>query len=154
MRRFLLFALGLLSGLVGSALAARVLIPSHGDETSDELALVAIADGLTFRSHATAFRGGSLATWFAGADVDLSGVQLAPGGALLELTTLMSGVSIRLPAGCRIKVQQRGAAAQGFTVTVEGQEDLPPDAPTLTLRALVVGSGVAVSNRAGDDDLD
>jgi hypothetical protein len=153
MRRILLFALGLFGGLIGSALAARVLIPSRGDETSNELALVAIADGLTLRSHAAAFRGGSLATWFAGVDLDLSGVQLAPDGAHLELSTLMSGVSIRLPAGCRIKVEQRGAA-QGFTLQLDGQEDLPPDAPTLTLRALVVGSGVAVTNRADDDDLD
>ncbi len=153
MRRILLFALGLFSGLVGSAIVARALIPSRGDESSDELALVAIADGLALRSHATAFRGGSLRTWFAGAQLDLSSVQVAPQGARLELTTLMSGVAIRLPAGCRVEVVRRGLT-QGLALQLEGQDDLPPDAPTLTFSVLIVGSGVAVTNRAGDDDPD
>jgi hypothetical protein len=153
MRRFLLFALGLFGGLIGSALAARALIPSRGDETSDELALVVIADSLALRSRASAFRGGRLATWFAGADLDLSEVQLAPGGARLELTTLMSGVAVRLPAGCRVEVEQRGMS-QGVALDIDNEEALPPDAPTLTLRVLVVGSGVAVTNRADDDGFD
>lgn len=153
MRRFLLFALGVFSGLIAAAIAARALIESHGDETSDELALVVIADSLALRSRATAFRGGSLATWFAGADLDLSEVRLDPAGARLELTTLMSGVAVRLPVGCRVEVEQRGMS-QGVALDIENGEDLPTDAPTLTLRVLVVGSGVAVTNRADDDGLD
>jgi hypothetical protein len=153
MRRILLFALGIFTGLIGSALAARALIPSHGDETSDELALVVIADSLALRSRASAFRGGTFATWFAGADLDLSGVQLAPGGARLEVTTLMSGVAIRLPAGCRVEVVRRGLT-QGLAIELQGQDDLPPDAPTLTFSVLIVGSGVAVTNRSDDDGID
>jgi hypothetical protein len=149
MRRILFFALGIFGGIMGAAFAARALIPSRGDETSDELALVAIAGSLGLRSGATAFRGGSLATWFAGVDLDLGGVQLAPEGARLELTTLMSGVAVRVPAGCRIDVELRGMT-RGVALQIEGQDDLPADAPTLTISALVVGSGVAVTNRAGD----
>ncbi len=153
MRRILFFALGVLGGLTAAAALARRLIPSRGDETSDELALVAIADGVELKSRATAFRGGSLRAWMAGVDLDLRDVQLAPEGGRLDVTALMSGVVIHIPAAWRVRRQSRGLT-QGLAWSLDGQEALPADAPLLDVDVLIVGAGVVITNSPDDDDLD
>ena len=67
---------------VGFAAAARVMksvLPSRGDAESDEVALVAIFDGVKLESRSQAFRGGSMLAWFGGVAVDLREAELAPG---------------------------------------------------------------------------
>src|SRR5512142_2763298 len=123
LRRPLLFAAGFLAGLTAAAAIARAAIPSRGDATSDELALVAIANGLTLRSRATAFRGGSVSSWMAGGDLDLRAAELATSGARLELSALMSGVVVRLPATWRIEATSRGMT-QGLALHLDGQQGL------------------------------
>jgi hypothetical protein len=152
-RRILLFALGFLGGLSAVAVLARNLIPSRGDEASDDLALVAIADGLNLTSRAGAFRGGSLRTWMAGVDLDLRAAQLAPGGGRLEVTALMSGVVIHVPPGWRVRGRSRGLT-RSLAWSLDGQDELPADAPTLDVEVLVVGAGVVVTNSTDDDGLD
>jgi hypothetical protein len=152
-RRILFFALGFLGGLSAVAVLARHLIPSRGDETSDDLALVAIADGVNLTSRAEAFRGGSLRAWMAGVDLDLRDVQLAPGGGRLELTALMSGVVVHLPPAWRVRRRARGLT-QGLAWSLEGQDALPADAPAFDVEVLVVGAGVVITNIPDDDDPD
>ncbi len=153
MRRILLFAAGFLGGLTAVAALARALIPSRGDETSDELALVAIANRVELASRATAFRGGSLRAWMAGVELDLREAQLAPDGGRLEVTALMAGVVVHLPPAWRVRRRARGLTT-GLAWSLEGQEALPADAPTLDVDVLVVGAGVVITNSPDDDDLD
>ncbi len=145
-RRLIGFLLGVLGGLAATALLARALIPSRGDEASDELALVAIGQALALRSHAGAFRGGSLRSWMSGVELDLGEAHLDPAGADLELTAVASGVEVRLPPAWRVVVHDRGRM-RGLAVRLPGQEQLDPGAPTLTVRVLAVGSGVEITSR-------
>lgn len=151
LRRSVLFAAGFLAGLTAAAAAARALIGSQGDETSDEVALVSIARGIVLRSRAGAFRGGSLGAWMSGTVIDLREANLAPGGAELEISAFMSGVMVRVPPQWRVEVGVSGMS-QGLDRRLDGQEALPPDAPTLRIRVLVVAAGVSISNRPGDDE--
>ena len=152
MRRLLFFIVGILGGLTAAVALARVLIPSRGDETSDELALVAIAKSLTLRSRAGVLTGGSLSAWMAGVDLDLARATLAADGGRLELTAVASGVDIRVNPAWRVQVSQRGKA-HDLALELDGQDDLPPDAPLFRVSALMVGAGVVISNRPDDDDI-
>jgi hypothetical protein len=150
LRRIALLVAGMTAGLFAAAAIARALIPSRGDESSDELALVAIIGGRTLRSHATAFRGGTASAWMAGVDLDLRDVRIDPAGARLEVTGLASGVAIRLPPDARASVAIRSRAS-GISVDLVGIDELPRGAPRLELTGLAVGCGVSITNRSDDE---
>ncbi len=59
------FELGFWAGMFSSALHKRIF-PSRGDADSDELALVAIMNGIALKRRAQSFRGGSMFSWFGG----------------------------------------------------------------------------------------
>jgi hypothetical protein len=145
-RRVALFLLGAFGGMVAAAVTARSLIGSRGDEASDELGLVTIMDALDLESRSVAFRGGSVSAWMASVDIDLREALIDPSGAALELVALTSAVTILIPPTWRVSVRARGAA-QAITTELDGQDALPPGAPTLAVRLLVVGSAVELSNR-------
>ena len=56
LRGLLLFKLGFLAGMYASAAILKRTFPSRGDEESDEVALVAILDGVELKSRAQDFR--------------------------------------------------------------------------------------------------
>jgi len=134
---------GAFAGLIGAAAVAKRTLPSRGDEESDDVALVAILDGVQLASRATAFRGGSAFAWFGGIDLDLREATLAD-GARLNLTALFGGVSIRVPPEWRIESKLHVLLGG---VDARGSED--DDAPTLVVDGLAVFGGVAVGSRAG-----
>ena len=139
-----LLTLGAWGGFQAAAALTKRAIPSRGDEESDELALVAIYDGIDLKSRATAFRGGSMLAWFGGISVDLREATLAP-GAHLTVNTLFGGVAIRVPAGWRLESTVK-AIAGGVDVKAPEPED--PDAPTLTLDGRALFGGIAVAAKA------
>jgi hypothetical protein len=142
-----LTTLGAFAGFAGAAAVAKRSLPSRGDESSDELALVAIFDGIDLKSRAAAFRGGSVLAWFGGVNVDLSDATLAP-GARLSVNALLGGIAIRVPAGWRLETDLT-AVAGGVDVRA-GTED--PDAPTLTLDGFALFGGVAVGAKLPNED--
>jgi hypothetical protein len=144
-RRILIFAAGLLAGLTAAAAVARLLIPSHGDEDSDELALVAISNGIELESRAKEFRGGTIGIWMGGVELDLSNATIAPGGARLHVTVFMGGLDLVIPSDWRVEVDARGAA-HGIDATLTGQEELPETAPRLRIDVLAVAAGVDIRN--------
>ncbi len=141
-----LASLGALAGFAAAGALVKRILPSRGDAESDEVALVAIFDGVALRSHASAFRGGSMLAWFGGVAVDLREAQLAP-NAHLTLHSLFGGIAIRVPPGWRIESNVK-ALAGGVAVGVPEPEDAA--APTLTLDGSSLFGGIAVGARASD----
>ena len=143
LRGLLLFELGALTGLAAAGAFVKRAIPSRGDEESDELALVAVLNGIDMTSRAKAFRGGSMLAWLGGINVDLREAELAP-GARLTLHTLFGGIALKTPPGWRIESSAK-VIAGGVDVRTPAQDD--PDAPVLTLDGLAVFGGIAVGSQ-------
>ncbi len=135
----LIVAMGSL--LAGAAVAKR-RVPSVGNEDSNEVALTAILEPLAFESHSTAFRGGSLLTWFGGGDVDLRGVRLDPAGATLSVRTLFGGGRVLVPETWNVDL--RVMAVFGGSADVRPAFERAPDAPTLVIEGVAVFGGFAV----------
>ena len=144
--RLLAFKLGAWLGMMAAAAFVKRAVPSRGDEESDELALVAVFDGIELESRATAFRGGSMLAWFGGIEADLRNAELAA-GARLSVHTLFGGIEITTPPSWRVESNAK-ALAGGIAVPADAGQD--PDAPVLTLTGLVVFGGVEV--RSGEAD--
>jgi hypothetical protein len=145
LRGLLLFKLGFWAGMLASAAILKRSFPSRGDEDSDELALVAILDGIELKSRAQAFRGGSMFSWLGGIAVDLRDVQLA-GDALLEVHSAFGGIAIRVPATWRIESNVK-AIAGGVTISPTQPAD---DAPTLRLDGFTAFGGIAVGAKVAE----
>jgi hypothetical protein len=138
-RALALVIAGFFAGLAGAGLLLRRAFPSHGEADSDEVGLTAIHNGLELTSRATAFRGGSMFTWFGGIAVDLRDATLAP-DARLSLTTVFGGIDLQVPHGWRVESRIR-ARPGGVAVDVADADDR---APLLVLDGVVVFGGVAV----------
>jgi hypothetical protein len=145
LRALLIFKLGFWLGMFAAAAFAKRAVPSHGDEESDEVALVAIQDGIGFASRSKAFKGGSMLAWFGGINVDLRQAELAP-GARLSVHTLFGGVALRVPPGWRIESNAKGLNG-GVSIPTVAPDD--PDAPVLTIDGLAVFGGIAVGEKPG-----
>lgn len=144
LRGVLLFKLGAWAGMMAAAAFVRRAVPSRGDEESDELRLVAIFNGITLKSRAKAFTGGSMLAWYGGIDVDLREVELAP-DARLSLHTLFGGIAIKTPPGWRVE-SEMNAFAGGVDAARASSQD--PDAPVLTLTGTALFGGIAVGAKA------
>lgn len=140
LRALLLFELGFCAGSIASALLMRRMFPSRGDAESDEVALVAILDGIELKSRARAFRGGSMFTWLGGIAVDLKEAQLAP-DAHLDVGSLFGGIAIRVPPEWRVEARVKTLAG-GVAVKVPGPGS--DDPPTLTIDGFSAFGGIAV----------
>ncbi len=136
--------LGFWAGLMAAAAIMKRVLRSRGDAESDEVALVAIFDGIELESRAPAFRGGSMLAWFGGISVDLRAAKLSSDGAHLDLHALNGGIAIKVPEGWRVRSNMR-AVAGGADAGVP--EPGAADAPTLTLDGFAVFGGVAVTAR-------
>jgi hypothetical protein len=141
-----LLVLGFLGGWMAAAAVVKRAIPSRGDAESDEVALMAVFDGVELKSRAKAFRGGSMLAWYGGLDADLRDAQLAP-DARLSVTALFGGISLRVPPEWRIEKNIR-AVAGGFEVS--GTEPDDPEAPVLRLEGQALCGGVAVSRKPAE----
>jgi hypothetical protein len=140
LRAVLLFKLGFWAGMLASAALMKRVFPPRGDAESDEVALVAILNGVELESRAQAFRGGSLLSWLGGIAVDLRKAELAP-DAHLDVRSLMGGIAIRVPPGWRI---ESGVKTLGGGVAIGVPEPESDDAPTLRLDGFTAFGGVAV----------
>jgi hypothetical protein len=147
LRGLLLFELGAWAGMMGAAAFVRRVVPSRGDEESDELGLVAVFDGIELKSRATAFTGGSMLAWFGGIAVDLREVELAP-EAQLSLHTLFGGIDVKTPSNWRVESELK-AVAGGIDAPASRDDD--PDAPVLTLTGTAIFGGISVGTSARDD---
>ena len=144
LRGVLLFKLGFWVGMLASAALLKRVLPSRGDEESDEVALVAIMNGVELKSRARAFRGGSMFSWFGGIAVDLRDVELAE-NARLEVHSAFGGIAIRVPTGWRIESRMTVLAGG---VAIDVPEPDAADAPMLRLDGFSALGGVAVGAKS------
>jgi hypothetical protein len=143
-RALLLLKLGAWAGMATAAAFVKRAVPSRGDEDSDELALVAVFDGIDLKSRAEAFKGGSMFAWFGGIAVDLRDAELAP-GARLSVHTLFGGIAIKTPPSWRLESNVK-ALMGGIDAQTPTQND--PNAPVLTLEGVALFGGIAVGAKA------
>ncbi len=141
--------LGFWAGLMAAAAIMKRVLRSRGDADSDEVALVAIFDGIDLKSSASAFRGGSMLAWFGGISVDLRAAQVSSDGAHLDLHALNGGIAITVPEGWRVRSTMTAVAGG---VDARAPEPEAADAPTLTLDGFAVFGGVAVTARPASDE--
>jgi hypothetical protein len=127
-------------GVAIAAAFAKRAVPSRGDEDSDELALVAVFDGIDLKSRARAFRGGSLLAWLGGIALDLSEAELAD-GARLSVNVFLGGVAIKTPPNWRIEGDVKSVFGG---VKMDGPARDDPDAPLLTIEGMALLGGIAV----------
>ena len=144
-RTLVVLKLGFWLGMFAAAAFAKRALPSQGDEQSDEVALVAIQNGIDLTSRAKAFKGGSMLAWFGGINVDLREAELAP-GARLTVHTLFGGIAVRVPSGWRIESNAK-VLNGGVSIPTVPPDD--PDAPVLTIDGLAVFGGIAVGEKPG-----
>jgi hypothetical protein len=145
LRALTLTALGFWAGMAAAAAVVKRAVPSRGDAESDDVALVAIFDGIELQSRANAFRGGSMFAWYGGIAVDLREARLAAEGAHLDLHALNGGIAVKVPSGWRVQSSLK-ALAGGVDVRVPEPED--PAAPTLTLDGFAAFGGVSVGAKS------
>jgi hypothetical protein len=145
LRPLLTFKLGVWTGVLAAGAFMRRAVPSSGDEESDEVALVAIFDGIQLKSRAKSFKGGTMLSWFGGIAVDLREAELAP-GARLSVRTLFGGIAVKTPPTWRIESDVKGLMG-GIDAQSPAQDD--PDAPVLAVDGLAVFGGVAIGAKAG-----
>jgi hypothetical protein len=144
LRSVVIFELGVWAGIAAAAAFVKRAFPSRGDEDSDEVALVAVFDGIELKSRAKAFKGGSMLAWFGGIAVDLRDAELAP-DARLSVRTLFGGIAIKTPPGWRLESRVRTVAGGVDARTpAEGDEA----APVLSLDGVALFGGVAVGAKA------
>jgi hypothetical protein len=141
LRALILFKLGFWAGTFASAAVLKRAFPSRGDADSDEVRLVAVLTGVAIRSHAKAFRGGSMFSWFGGIAVDLREAQLAP-AAHVELGSLFGGIAIRVPPGWKVESDVHALAGG---VAINAPVPVDDNAPTLRLSGFSAFGGIAVS---------
>jgi hypothetical protein len=144
LRSLLILKLGAWIGMFASAAFVRQAVPSRGDAESDEVALVAVLNGIDLKSRAQAFKGGTALAWLGGIALDLREAELAP-DARLSVRTFFGGIAIRTPPTWRIEGKVKSVAG-GFEGGTPARDD--PDAPVLTLDGTTLFGGVAIGAKA------
>ena len=133
-RALALMTAGAFAGFVAAAAFVKRAVPSRGDAESDEIALVAVYDGIDLKSHAKAFREDRSSPGTA-ASSSTCPRRRSPRDVHLTVHALYGGVAIRVPPGCRIESNMH--ALMGG-VDARAPEPESPDASTITLEGLAV----------------
>jgi hypothetical protein len=131
----------LVVALLGRMVSRRL---HRGDETSEEFQVAAIGGGRQLRSRARGLRSGSAVAVMGGVQLDLTGADLIPQGAALDLLAVMGGVEVRVPPTWTVAVVDSSVAG-GVAVAVSAAEDLPRGSPRLAVRARAVMGGIRVA---------
>jgi hypothetical protein len=148
----LFFGLTFLTAII-SAITAAILkqrLPSRGEEADDEVALVIIYTGRDFASHASAFRGGSVLTWYGGGTLDLRNATLDPAGARLSVRAIVGGFRLVVPETWR--VENRITAVFGGVGDARDGDAVLSDGPTLVLDGFALFGGIGIVSEAPDLD--
>lgn len=128
--------------LLAVAAVLKRIIPSEGDELSDEVALAAILDSVELDSRAVAFRGGSAMACLGGIELDLTNATIVGDGvAELRILAILGGVEITVPDGWRVET----AGTTFLGGIVNAAREASEAAPLLRIDATTVLGGVSIT---------
>jgi len=132
---------------LGTALAAKFLLESNAEPSTEEIDLISIFEGKHLVSTADPFYGGHITSMFAGVLLDLRKATPAPTGIYLDLTVMMGGVSLVVPEGWRVKTSQElrilgGGFADNTKTTTE------EDVPTVTIKGFIAMGGFQATTKS------
>jgi hypothetical protein len=130
---------------LGAALAAKFLLESNAQPTTEEIDLVAIFEGQNLISKAEPFYGGKIMAMFGGVLLDLRHAAPAPTGIYLDLAVVMGGLSLVVPEGWRVEFDGK-LLAGGFSD--ETRTTAERDVPTVKITGFVVLGGVQATTRS------
>jgi len=141
---FKLLRLAVVAAL-GTAIAAKLLLESNAEPTTEEIDLVSIFEGQNLVSEASPFYGGKVMTMFGGVVLDLRKATPAPTGIYLDLAVIFGGLSLVVPEGWRVKFEGNLMAA-GFSD--ETRTTAEEDVPTVTVTGFALFGGVQATTRS------
>lgn len=133
------------AAVLGLAFAAKLLLESNAEPTTEEIDLVSIFEGQHLRSKAKPFYGGKVMAMFGGALIDLREATPAPTGVYLDLVVALGGVSLVVPEGWRVKFDGN-IMLGGFQDETRTTAD--EDVPTVTVTGLVFMGGVQATTKS------
>lgn len=124
----------------------REVVPQAPD--ADEVDLVASFGPLDYKSTSSAFRGGSVQTWFGGGVVDLRQATLDPMGATIEVNALFGGGNLVVPEEWNVETKIAGIGGIG---DARPQRDRSPEAPTLRVEGIALFGGWGITSEPADE---
>ncbi len=133
-------------GTIAARAAKRRIVPIDAPD-ADEIRLAAIFEPRSFRSTATAFRGGTIDCWYGGGVIDLRGATLDPSGAHLQVKAVFGGGQIVVPESWRVTTKVLGIGGVG---DARPRTERPDDAPHLTIEGTALFGGFGVSSEFSD----
>lgn len=139
--RLLLFSVAM--SAIG--LAVGRMVKGDTTEDDDDFRLLAFWNGWQWRSRATSLTSGKAMAVLGGVDLDLTGATLGAAGATLSLTAAMGGIRVLVPGSWRVDVE-RSIAGGAVEVSLDGQDELPDDAPRLSIDAMTRAGGILITN--------
>ncbi len=131
--------------LLGSAVAAKLLLVSRAEPESQEIDLVNIFGGEKLLSSADPFYGGKITNAFGGTVLDLRKATPAPTGIYLDVLNIFGGLDLVIPHGWRLDFDG-SLVAGGFSDETESTDD--PDAPLVRVGGLILFGGMRASTRS------
>ena len=106
---------------------------------------------LDYKSKSSAFRGGSVQTWFGGGVVDLRQATLDPMGATIEVNALFGGGNLVVPEEWNVETKIAGIGGIG---DARPQRDRSPEAPTLRVEGIALFGGWGITSEPADEATD
>lgn len=135
---------GFVIAAIGTALAAKFLLESNAEPTTEEIDLVAVFEGQNLISVADPFYGGKVMTMFGGVLLDLRKVTPAPTGIYIDVAIVMGGLQLIVPEGWRVKFEAK-VLAGGFSDETRTTAD--DDVPTVTISGFMLMGGVMAATK-------
>ena len=136
------FAVGIAMWVVGQILSKNYE-GQESDADADDFRVGAMLGGRQVVSTATALRSVEMKVFMGGVDLDLRDATLAPRGAHLSLNVTAGGVRVAVPPTWLVVVAD-DVVGGAVEVDTTPADDLPTDAPVLTVEATVRSGGVMI----------
>lgn len=131
------------AAFAASAIVVRRLVPEDADPRAGSFSLVAAMDGRDFLSVSDDLSTGSVLAYMGGVELDLTEASIGE-VATLEVTAVMGGVDVVVPAGWRVEASAN-AYLGGFE-NLTDPDEVAEDAPVLLVGASLVMGGMAIRN--------
>lgn len=112
---------------------------------NDSLDHFVIFSGLQNKSMSKNFKGGSATAILGGMDLDIRDAELSEGGASLDLTAILGGINIKVPAHWKVVVTGTPLLG-GWENKTKTPPEVSEDQPTLNIRCFALLGGMDIGN--------